>query len=169
MREQYPDGIIRLEVIAGKAERTLDESGFWELIAQLDWTQSEDVDITRPVEALLQARSVADIYTFQDILTRLLYQLDGPAYAVPIRKAETHFSVDHFLYVRAAVVANGEAYYYQVLEDPSAMPTTVSFEPLLYIAGDAYRTKTGGEMVNLPSLSYETYFNRDLRENSSGI
>jgi hypothetical protein len=72
--------------------------------------------------------------------------------------------VDGFLYDRLCVVANGKATYEAVLEDPTRMPTEVSFEPLLYVASQAYELKTGNTFDYQPTVSYETYANKAWQE-----
>ena len=65
------------------------------------------------------------------------------------------------MYSRCTVVASGEVAYKTVLEDPSQMPVDVDFEPLLYIASDAYTLKTGKSFEYLPTFSIETYANKE--------
>jgi len=69
--------------------------------------------------------------------------------------------VDNFLYARCCVVANGKAYYEQVLKNPEDMPKEVTFEALLRIPGEAYQKKTGKRLVFVTTYSYETYSNRE--------
>jgi hypothetical protein len=79
---------------------------------------------------------------------------------IDANEKENYLSVDDFLYARCAVVANGKAFYENVLNNPSEMPTDLTFEPLLYIAMHAYKRKTGKEFMLAPAFNYETYSNK---------
>ena len=70
------------------------------------------------------------------------------------------FSGDGFLYTRCCVVANGQAFYDEVLADPAQMPKDLEFEALLYVAPDAFEAKTGEEFDFAPALDFETGSNR---------
>jgi len=71
-----------------------------------------------------------------------------------------HFSVDWFLYARCCVVANGQAYFETVLNNPTEFPEDMEFEALLGLASAAYEEKTGEECEGFDTtLSYETFCN----------
>ena len=74
---------------------------------------------------------------------------------------EGYLSVDDFLYTRCAVVVNGKDFYQNVLNNPSEMPKDLTFEPLLYVALNAYKRKTGNEFMFIPVHNYETYSNKE--------
>lgn len=57
------------------------------------------------------------------------------------RGENEQFSVDYFLYVRCCVVANGKEYFEMVVSNPEQMPKDIDFEPLLYLAMEAYNKK----------------------------
>ena len=59
------------------------------------------------------------------------------------KSEEEFFSVDCFLYVRCAVVANGKEVYEAALKDPTKILKDLEFESLLAIANNAYELKTG--------------------------
>ena len=115
------------------------------------------------VVAKLVAMPVVNIYLFADKLSEKLYQLDtrlhGAAYLA--NEGDDYLSVDDFLYVRCAVVAEGKDYYEQVLANPGEFPDAISFEPLLSLADKAYETKTGREFDYHPTINYETYSNQE--------
>lgn len=69
-------------------------------------------------------------------------------------------SADDFLYARCAVVAEGRNYYEKVLNDSSQMPEDIVFEPLLYLADDAFEMKTGIPFNYVPTYNYETQSNK---------
>ena len=69
--------------------------------------------------------------------------------------------------VRCAVVANGRAFYEEVLKNPREMPKDLTFEPLLYVAMTAYKRKIGKEFMILPAFNYETYSNKEGWKNKN--
>lgn len=105
---------------------------------------------------------VSCIYIFADRLSMKLYLLDTRAHAeaYAARDPEHFISADDFLYARCAVVAEGKAYYEKVLNDPSQMPDEIVFEPLLYLADDAFEMKMGIPFNYRPTYNYETQSNK---------
>jgi Protein of unknown function (DUF4240) len=148
----------------------LNEAGFWELIATLDWSGggNDDAVVEPLVESLasMPDKAMAD---FQNLLAAKLYALDGRAWA---RESGTEVwsgepdkvSEDGFLYARLAVVASGRSFYETVLADPTRMPKDRQFEPLMYVASRAYERKTGlddnGDL-DMTDVSFETFSNED--------
>lgn len=153
---------IRIPEKKRKLELFSDEQ-FWEIIDALDWSKNDSDAIMAPAIAQLAAMPVVAIYLFADKLSGKLYQLDtrlhGEAYLT--NEGDDYLSVDDFLYVRCAVVAEGKAYYEQVLANPAEFPDEISFEPLLNLADKAYEMKLGREFDYHPAISYETYSNKE--------
>lgn len=148
--------------------KPMNEDVFWETISLFNWKKTDDDDeVLKPALKRLVSMTVEDIQQFAEILAEKLYQLDGIEYASNIggesyQDDDKFFSVDYFLYVRCCVVANGKDYYYRVLEDPTLMPKEMDFEPLLYLADEAYNKKMKTEDGWLDTkFSYETFSNRD--------
>lgn len=135
----------------------------WTLIELLDWSYEDQDDdkVVAPLIDKLSSLAVAHIYQFADWLAEKLWQLDTAPHAQVFLEEDDYLSVDDFLYARCAVVANGRDLFYQVLDHPSDMPTEVTFEPLLYVAPEAFQRKTGEKMVYVPLFNYETYSNRE--------
>lgn len=141
------------------------QEDFWHLIALLDWSAAteDDTKVVEPVIQALTNQPLAHIYRFADILSEKLWQLDTKAHAqvfLDDPEEEGYLSSDDFLYARCAVVANGQIYYENVLKNPSEMPLDLTFEPLLYIAMNAYKRKTGKAFMAVPAFNYETYSNQ---------
>jgi hypothetical protein len=145
----------------------VDDGGFWDAIAKLDWRREDDEDaIVEPLVRALALLPDAEIGSFQEILARRLYDLDGRAWA---RESGDRIwlgepdqvAVDSFLYARCAVVARGQDTYNAVRADPTMMPRNAEFESLLYVASTAYERKTGLEWDDLEDteVSYETFSN----------
>lgn len=124
------------------------EGEFWSLIALIDRSALESGDEDAAVEPLIDALSGTaedEIRQFEDRLARLLYDIDGKAYAD--QAGESGQSDDGFLYVRCYVVASGEQYYKSVTSDPAAMPKSVDqwCESLLYVGGRAWAIATDND------------------------
>ncbi len=153
---------IRIPENKQKLELFTDDQ-FWEIIQSLDWSKSDSNEILMPAAALLAAMPIVNIYLFADKLSEKLYQLDtrlhGAAYLA--NEGDDYLSVDDFLYVRCAVVAEGEEYYNRILANPSEFPDEISFEPLLSLADKAYEIKTERKFDYHSEHSYETYSNKE--------
>jgi len=146
----------------------MNEEDFWHIISLLAWDNTGDDDaVVLPAVTALAAYSEADIIQFQDILAEKLFRLDGVSFARHIGRGSftgdnEGFSPDQFLYIRCCVVANGRETYESVLSNPREMPEETEFEPLLYIAPDAYKLKTGGtKLSHKTPVSYETFSNKE--------
>lgn len=140
--------------------RPMDEALFWETLSLFNWKKAGDDDaVMLPAEKRLAALSLDDIFTFEDILAKKLYQLDGERYAAacyPEQDTRT-ISGDAFLYDRCSVLCNGPDFYQMVVQDPSKWPVGIEFESLLYLAARAYTRKTGHEeFPHITRVSSET-------------
>jgi predicted DNA-binding WGR domain protein len=148
--------------------KPMNEDVFWEIISSFNWKKTGDDDaVLKPALKRLVSMTVEDIQQFAEILAEKLYYLDGIVFASNIgpdsyKNEDEFFSNDYFLYVRCCVVANGKEYYESVLADPTQMPKEMDFEPLLYLADEAYtkKMKTEGEYLDT-KLSFETFSNID--------
>ena len=151
---------IRIPEQAEKSELFTDKE-FWQVIETLDWSREKPDEIMLPAIKKLADMPVVNIYLFTDKLAEKLYQLDtrlhGEVYLA--NEGDDYLSVDDFLYIRCAVVAEGEKYFDKVKANPSEFPAELSFEPLLNLANKAYKMKTGREFEYYPATSYETYSN----------
>ncbi len=158
LQEKYGETDIEIRVHKGMSRDILSDEQFWQIIGLLDWTKLGDNEaVVAPILTHLSSLPVSFIYQFEDKLSEKLYQLDTRQHAIKFKKP---LSVDEFLYARCVVVANGETAFKTVLNDPTEMPTDVDFEPLLYIASDAYLLKTRKQFEYVPTFSIETYSNK---------
>ena len=144
-------------------EGLLSDEQFWEIIGLLDWSKKKRSEIIAPAVKALSMMPMASIYLFHDKLSEKLYLLDTRAHAAGYLKKQDddYLSVDDFLYVRCAVVAEGKQYYEEILNNPSEMPIDIDFEHLLSLADDAYQLKTGKEFNYFPIFNYETHSNAE--------
>jgi hypothetical protein len=144
-------------------EKRFSETDFWQLMGRFDWSQAEDNAIIAPAMQFLESQSLAHIYRFSDMLAEKLWHLDTRKHAqvfLDDPENEGELSVDDFLYTRCAVVANGQAFYEKVLQNPTEMPSDLTFEPLLYLAANAYNRKTGKRFTTISAYPSETYSNK---------
>lgn len=164
MKEKYGEAELQITVNRNPDFIPLTEETFWSIIDLLDWKKKEDADILAAAIQKLATLPIAHIYSFEDLLSEKLYQLDQQVFAENIGDTAYQkgkfFSVDSFLYMRACVVANGETTFKYILENPEAMPKGITFEPLLTLATKAYHKKTGREFDYAPAYNYETFANK---------
>ena len=144
------------------ADSLFSETDFWRIVDQIDWSKKTSDDKLRPAVKMLASMPVSSIYLFADQLSEKLYRLDTRQHAdVYAANEPEHFiSSDDFLYTRCAVVAEGKEYFEKVLNDPAQMPDDIVFEPLLYLASDAFELKMGMEFNYMPTHNYETQSNK---------
>jgi Protein of unknown function (DUF4240) len=153
---------VEIKVESSKhGEGLFSEEQFWQIIELFDWKQQKRDDITQPAITALSKMPVSAIYLFEDFLSEKLFNLDTKEHAKAYMKQQTdgYFSVDDFLYVRCATVAEGKEYYDRVMEDPTKLSADIDFEHLLSVAADAYKCKTGRDFVYSPLYNYETKSN----------
>lgn len=164
MKEKYGEAELQITVNRRPDFIPLTEETFWGIIDLLDWEKEEDEAILAPAIQKLATLPIAHIYSFEDLLSEKLFQLDQQIFAENIGdnayQKGTYFSVDSFLYARACVVANGETAFKNVLKNPKNMPKGITFEPLLSLATIAYRLKTGRAFDYAPTHNYETFANK---------
>ncbi len=139
------------------------DAKFWQIIDGFDWDKSNAKGILQPAVDQLANLPVVDIYLFEDKLAEKLFQLDTRQHGIAYLKNEPddYLSVDDFLYVRCAIVAEGKFFFEKVLNDPTELNSELSFEPLLNLASTAYLKKTGRKFNYHSPLSYETYSNKE--------
>ncbi len=172
LKEKYGAAELEIRIHAEKNKEVLSEDEFWKIIALLDWGKTgDDEAVVAPIVDYLVNLPVAFIYQFEDKLSEKLYYLDTKIHAENCGdnayQKDQFFSADVFLYERCCVVANGKKIYEKVLSNPTEMPKDVDFEPLLYIASDAYQKQTGNPMEYAPAFSYETFSNKAAWEKVS--
>ena len=144
-------------------EGLFSEEQFWELIDMFDWKQKKRSDIILPAVKALSNMPVSNIYLFEDFLSEKLFNIDTKEHAEAYMKQQTddYFSVDDFLYVRCAAVAEGKAYYDNVVQHPPELSVEIDFEQILSVANEAYQIKTGREFEYSPLFNYETKSNTE--------
>jgi hypothetical protein len=143
---------------------TLNEAGFWQLIAEARQRANEDpYEICNQLSALLLARDAADIIEFQRIFDRLFFasyraDLWGAAYLM-----NGGASDDGFDYFRGWLIAQGQKVFEAAMVNPDSLAEIISdnaeadfgFEDgdMLGVALRAWETKTGNN-----DYDYHTIF-----------
>tara|TARA_Y100000766_G_C18560120_1_gene437267 strand:+ start:22 stop:618 length:597 start_codon:yes stop_codon:yes gene_type:complete len=159
-----------------KAIKKMDDNYFWELISLIDWNQQENEKQLKPLIDALSKSPEKDILQFEDILANKLYSIDGVEFAKNIDpqfsygNPSGYLSPDYFLYVRCCVIASGKSSYDNVIKNPKNMPKGLDYEPLLYVASEAFMKNTGKTIdefyeLSQTTVSYETYSNEALWKN----
>ncbi|HEY9757820.1 MAG TPA: DUF4240 domain-containing protein [Oculatellaceae cyanobacterium] len=143
------------------------EEKFWSFIDLLAWdNQGDDSAVIEPAVRTLATCPTKEIYKFADLLSEKLYLLDGEDFARNIGKdsysnGERHFSRSYFLGARCCVIANGQEYFGEVLEEPDQMPKDLEFESLLQIPSRAFELKTGKKYSHSSTKNCETFSNKE--------
>jgi len=135
----------------------MNEAKFWKIIGLFDVKQTDSLAIMKNAIQVLSELEITEIESFTDILAEKLFVLDAEKYTQNLDKP---ISVDDFLYVRCFVVANGEAYYQEILQNPEKLEDS-AFEPLLSLPDLAFEQKTNQEFLYITKVSYETYSNAE--------
>lgn len=163
LKKQF--GSVDLEIhIHKRPENWLTEADFWAIIDSFDWSQPEDDQaVLKPAIDKLATMPIANIHQFQDILSEKLWLLDTKLHAQVFidEHPKGRLSADDFLYVRCAVVAEGQQYFADVLQHPEKMPREIVFEALLFLAAEAYEAKIQKPFIHSPKYNYETYSNEE--------
>lgn len=137
---------------------------FWNIIDRLDWEfTGDDEAVVAPVVECLAKQSDEGIFEFEELLAQKLYALDTRAHAQTMSEdaeEDNYFTVDAFLYARCVVVANGQAFFEEVLKDSSEFPGDMEFEALLFVAQDAFEEKNDADWEYVSPTDYETYRNK---------
>lgn len=144
------------------ADDLFSEDDFWCIIDKIDWSKKGGENKVAPAVKALAKLPVACICLFADKLSEKLFQLDTRAHAntYAANEPDNFISADDFLYARCAVIAEGKEYYEKVLNDPAQMPEDIVFEPLLYLADDAFEIKMNVPFNYVPTYNYETQSNK---------
>ncbi len=121
----------------------MSDEQFWSLIALLDWEQVEDKDIIQTLVFRLSEKSEEEWEAFGIHLSERMNALDTEAHAKAVYGEEQYISADDFRSVKACVIANGEEFYQEVLNNPSAIPNDLYFDGLLQVPPEVYAMKYG--------------------------
>jgi hypothetical protein len=143
----------------------MDKKRFFELIMDVcDWDKSGDDDaVLAPLITFLSGLSVDEIFSFDDIMSGLLFDLDTKKNYKRACKYYDH-SDDTFLYSRCCALINGEEFYEKVKAGKNNNIWTMEFEAILSVPMLAWSKKYNKNCEEYPHLtekSIETGSNSD--------
>ncbi len=138
---------------------------FFDLIMTVcNWDASgDDPKVLLPLIEYLSHQSDETIFSFDEIMAELLYELDTRKNFEKACKFDTH-SDDTFLYSRCVALINGEEYYKRVKTGDICNLWKMEFEAILYVPMLAWGKKHGkspDDYSYRTVKSYETGSNLD--------
>ncbi len=142
------------------------EKEFWKIMDKADWNaQGDDDKVLAPVIDALSKLDDKEIFSFEDVMSKLLYDIDSQEIALKLCGNETGFSEDMFLYQRCVALVNGPKYYKNILTGKGQLDPDMEFEAILYVPHRAWAKKhqaDTGDYPHFPGISYETGSNEAL-------
>ncbi len=138
---------------------------FFEIIMTVcDWDAlGDDEKVLYPLVEYLAQQSDETIFSFDDIMAELLFELDTKKNFKKACRYYAHTD-DSFLYSRCCALTNGEEYYEKVKAGKISNLWKMEFEALLSVPMCAWAKKHGKDSIDYPYLttkSYETGSNVD--------
>lgn len=137
----------------------MNERKFWKIMDSLDWNNAGNDDlVVEPAVETLSKLSDEEIFEFEEIMSKLLYDIDGQQWY----DEKLQMSGDEFLYTRCVTIINGKDYYYSIKNLKTAINPDREFESALYIPRMAWARKHDSEPYDYPHLckfSHESFSN----------
>ena len=143
----------------------MDKKRFFEIIMTVcNWDAAGDDDkVLKPLIEYLAQQPDETIFSFDEIMAELLYELDTRKNFKKACECDTH-SDDTFLYSRCVALINGEEYYTRVKAGDISNLWKMEFEAILYVPMRAWGKKHGkspDDYSYCTAKSYETGSNVD--------
>lgn len=135
----------------------MDINEFWKITGMLDWNyENGDNDlIIKPALEYLASKSNEEIFEFEEIMSKLLYDIDGEQWY-------TDDSGDCFLYERCVAIVNGKEYYDDVKSGKIKLDEDMEFESILYLPIDSWALKNNTDAEKYSHIcqyNYESFSN----------
>ena len=144
----------------------MNEKEFWKILDKLDWNNEGDDDLVlKQVIKYLSKLKDEEIFAFHEIMSKLLFNIDGKAWAKDIYKDFSNYSDDDFLYTRCVAIVNGEKYYNSIKNRKKKLNQDLEFESILYVPEEAWNLKHKDDLNEyeyIPKYNYESRSNIDL-------
>ena len=135
------------------------EKEFWKIIGKANWKFTGDDDkVLAPVIDALSKLDDKAIFGFEDMMSKLLYDIDSQEIALQLY-GDQYFSGDLFLYQRCVALINGAKYYKSILTGKEKLNPDLEFEAILYVPHRAWAKKhqaDPGDYPHFPGIRYET-------------
>lgn len=142
---------------------------FWKIIKMLDWSnEGNDDKVLAPIIQYLSEQPDEEIFDFENIMSKLLYDIDSKKIAMQLYGTSEHFSSDLFLYQRCVAIVNGQGYYNSILYGGITLDPDLEFESILYVPIKAWAKKHQQDTSNYPHIpepSYESCSNKEFWKN----
>ena len=142
-----------------------DLSFFWKTLDLCDWKyEGDDERVLEPVIDYLSKQDDDVIFQFEEVMAKLLYQIDTKQNYEKFKDLSGDDSADTFLYARCVALVNGPDYYSAVERGKTDELWNMEFESLLYVAMIAWGRKHDKDPLDFPYSStydYETGSNKD--------
>ena len=143
----------------------MDRKQFFNIIMDIcDWDAMGDDDkVLSPLVEYMSQQSDETIFSFDEIMAELLFELDTKKNFKKARRYYAH-SDDSFLYSRCCALINGEEYYEKAKAGKVSDLWQMEFEAILGVPMCAWDKKHGDDAIDDPYLtrkSYETGSNVD--------
>ncbi len=131
---------------------------FFEIIMDIcDWdAMGDDEKVLSPLIAYLSQQPDETIFSFDEIMAELLFELDTKKNFKRARRYYTH-SDDSFLYSRCCALINGEEYYEKAKAGKVSDLWQMEFEAILGVPMCAWGKKHGEDSGNYPYLTTKSY------------
>lgn len=143
----------------------MDRKQFFEIMMTIcDWDASgDDEKVLAPLVAYLAQQPDETIFSFEETMAALLFELDTKKNFRKARRYYAH-SEDSFLYSRCCALINGEEYYEAAKAGKVSDLWQMEFEAILGVPMCAWEKKHNIDSDNypyLPTISYETGSNTE--------
>lgn len=130
----------------------MNESEFWELIEQsIQKCRDEKHCQLEFLKSSLLEMDSTHIYDFEEILRKKIIECDDYKVMAAAKIIDGYVSDDSYIYFRCWLIGKGQFVYENAVRDPDTHSNHImdknscDFEELLYLATDAYSSKSGKE------------------------
>ena len=131
---------------------------FWDILSKLNWRkEGNDNKVLAPAVKYLSKLSDEDIFEFENIMSKLLYDIDCKDLAIELYRSADQFSYDLFLYQRCTAIINGRKYYYEILNRNNKLNPDLEFESILYLPMKAWAKKHHKKTNEYPHIAEPSY------------
>lgn len=125
------------------------KNSFWGIMKKADWGYEDSHKILEPVIEFLSMHDDKYIFSFHDIMSELLYNIDKKEIAQPMIN-EGSYNDDDFLYQRCFALTNGNKFYHDIANGIKKLESDFQFKPLLNVPQRAWAKRNKSTMMNYP-------------------
>lgn len=125
------------------------KNSFWGIMKKADWEYEDSHEILEPIIEFLSIHDDKYIFSFHDIMSELLYNIDRKDIAQIMIDNGT-YNDDDFLYQRCYALTNGNKFYHDISNGIIKLDGDFQFKPLLNVPSRAWAKKNNSTMMNYP-------------------